>query len=175
MIELFIFGEREIQLALSYIYIYTFLFPKEKTKLISGSFYFTDRGKEKDGDLSFSRPAASSDNSLVEIFADGQDNCSWGFYEAAPMAFTGTLRGRLVTVVAPCLLARHFHTMLPRHFHTRAPGFHTRCLFLATLRSGSDTRPKSFHGPLRSRNGNTRILIRILFLTQISMKALTSK
>lgn len=52
------------------------------------------------------------------------------------MAFTtGTLRGLLVTVVAPCSLARHFHTM-PRHFHTRRdalPVF-TRAAFFSQRR-----------------------------------------
>lgn len=86
---------------------------------------------------------------------------SCGFYEAAPMAFTtGTLRGRLVTVVAPCSHAISIQCRPPRHFHTiprRAPGFHTRCLFFATpsprvalsrrLRSGSDMTPKSFRLP----------------------------
>lgn len=85
------------------------------------------------------------------------------------MAFTtGTLRGLLVTVVAPCSLARHFHTM-PRHFHTRRdalPVF-TRAAFFSQRRRlesplchaasdlGQIRPPQTFSPPLESRNGES--------------------
>lgn len=73
--------------------------------------------------------------------ADTHGSC--GFYEAAPMAFTtGTLRGLLVTVVAPCSHAISIQCRPPRHFHTRRdalPVF-TRAAFFSQHRR-LDSRP----------------------------------